>query len=94
MFELGDYAIDLHKKVGEEVFKNKIDILFCAGENAKYIYETAINNGLNENNAFYFQNKEDLLQSLKGMLKKGDVVIVKASNGMKFYDIAEDLKKI
>lgn len=94
MFELGNYAIDLHKKVGEEVYKNHIDMLFCAGENARYIYETALNNGFDKNNAYYFEDKNDLLTSLKENIKKGDVVIVKASNGMKFYDIAEELKKI
>ena len=37
MFELGKYSKELHKKVGEEVIKNKIDILIASGENSKYI---------------------------------------------------------
>ena len=37
MFELGDFSEELHKKVGKEVVKNKIDILIACGENAKYI---------------------------------------------------------
>ena len=41
MFELGEYAIELHKKVGQEVAQRGIDILICAGDNSKYIIEMA-----------------------------------------------------
>ena len=37
MFELGEYSKQLHENVGIEVYKNNIDILICAGENARYI---------------------------------------------------------
>ena len=37
MFELGDFSTDLHKKVGEEVAKNKIDILIASGEYSKIL---------------------------------------------------------
>lgn len=37
MFELGKYSKELHKKVGEEVIKNKIDILICSGTNSNIL---------------------------------------------------------
>ena len=37
MLELGEYAEELHEKVGEEVVKNKIDILITVGKLAKNI---------------------------------------------------------
>ena len=37
MLELGDYAKQLHEKIGEEVVKNKIDLLLTAGQLAKDI---------------------------------------------------------
>ena len=46
MLELGDYAKDLHAKVGEEVVKNKIDILITVGEYAKEIGNRAEELGL------------------------------------------------
>ena len=89
MFELGEYSIELHKKVGEEVAKNNIDILICTGENSKYIIETAQKN--NNIKTYFLKNNEEILQNLKENLKEGDIVLVKASNGMKFFEICQKL---
>ena len=48
MFELGEYSEELHKKVGIEVARNKMDILLCCGDNSKYIAEMAKDEGLKE----------------------------------------------
>ena len=37
MFELGEFAEEIHRKVGIEVFTHKIDVLVTVGELAKYI---------------------------------------------------------
>jgi len=93
MFELGAFSEKLHRDVGTEIYKNKIDKLFLTGTNAKFIGEEAIKNGYNEKNVFYFENKELLQENLKQNLQKGDVILIKASNGMKLFDIADNLKK-
>ena len=90
MFELGDYSEELHRKVGEEVAKNKIDILMCTGENSKYIIDQANKEGMH--NAYYYNTKEELLSKLKDMLQEKDVILFKASNGMKFFELVEKLK--
>lgn len=90
MFELGEYAKELHEKVGKEVAKNNIDILICAGENSKYIVKKA----KEENDKIeihFLKNNEEILEKLKQTLKEEDVVLVKASNGMKFYEICQKL---
>ena len=92
MFELGDYAKQLHEKVGKAVVDSKIDILICTGENAKYIVQEAQKQGMNENNIFYFENKEDILKNITEIWKKGDIILLKASNGMRFFDIVDRLK--
>ena len=35
MLELGEYSKQLHEKVGEEINKNKIDVLITVGEMSK-----------------------------------------------------------
>lgn len=92
MFELGDYAEELHRKVGHEVCKNKIDYLFLVGENAKYILDEAIKNNFKKENIFYFNDKDELLEKLKIIINKGDTILFKASNGMKLFEIVEKLK--
>ena len=89
MFELGDYSIELHKKVGEEVAKNNIDILICSGNDSKYIIEMAKKN--NKTQTYFVQDNEQIVEKLSQELKNGDVVLVKASNGMKFFEICQKL---
>ena len=89
MFELGEYAEKLHRIVGEEVYKNNIDILVCAGENAKLIADEALKNGMKKENIYYFEDKDEILEVLKNIVKTGDIVLFKASNGMKFYELAD-----
>ncbi len=93
MFELGDFSTDLHKKVGEEVAKNKIDILIASGEYSKNIVEEA-KKGLKEENIYYVQDSKKIVELLKEIVKPGDVILFKASNGMRFYKIAEGLVEL
>ena len=91
MLELGEYSQKLHEKVGEEVYQNKIDMLMCSGKNAKYIVKRAKELGMSEENIYYFETKEEIINKLKEISKKGDIILLKASNGMKFFDIAEKI---
>jgi UDP-N-acetylmuramoyl-tripeptide--D-alanyl-D-alanine ligase len=84
MFELGEYSKELHKKVGTQVALNNIDILICEGKESKYIIEGKIK-------TYLFDNNEEILEDLKKNLKEGDIVLIKASNGMKFYEICQKL---
>lgn len=88
MFELGEYSKELHKKVGKEVTNNNIDILICSGENSKCIIEKA-KEKMNIENIYYLKEKEEIINLLEKIVKKEDVILFKASNGMKFYELAE-----
>ena len=87
MLELGSYAEDLHRKVGEEFNKNNIDVLVTVGELSKNI-----NNVVNTKENYHFENNKEAEVFLNKELKQGDVALFKASNGMKFFEIIEKLK--
>ena len=89
MFELGEFSEELHKKVGEEVAKRNIDILICAGEASKFIIEEAEKSS--KIKTYFFNNNDEIVENLCQELRKGDVVLVKASNGMKFFEICQKL---
>ena len=93
MFELGEYSKELHEKVGKEVVKNKIDILVCCGDSAKYIVNMAKKEGMPKEKVFYFDNKEQIEKFIRENAQNGDSVLFKASNGMKFFNIVENLIK-
>ena len=92
MLELGEYGVELHKKVGEEVVKNKIDILLAVGSLAKYIAEEAIALGMPKENVKYLATKEEAIKMLNTILTEKDNVLIKASNSMKFYQIVDYIK--
>ena len=85
MLELGDYSEELHKNVGKVVNDNNIDILITVGEEAKYIDAEATVE------KYHFDNNEDAIKYIKTIINKGDNVLVKASNGMKFIEIVKSL---
>lgn len=91
MLELGKFSKELHENVGEEVEKNNIDILVVCGKEAKNISRKAIELGMDKSKVFEFNELNDVVDYLKSMLKTDDVVLVKASNGMHFNKIVQDL---
>ena len=91
MFELGNYSEELHKKVGIEVVKNNIDILITCGQYAKYIAEEAEINGMKKEQIYNARNLEEIENILKQIIKENDNILLKASNGMKFFQLAEKL---
>ena len=93
MFELGEYAKELHEKVGKEVVKNKIDILICNGDNAKNIALQAKKEKMNPKNIYYVESKQDILKIVKDIAQKGDIILLKASNGMRFFELANAIQE-
>lgn len=90
MLELGDYTKELHQKVGDEVIKNKIDILVTVGEYAKEIGNRTKSLGMQ--NVFEFENISDATKYLEDNIQKGDLILLKASNSMNFSKILNELK--
>ena len=90
MFELGDFSEELHKKVGKQVVKNNIDILIACGKNAKNIADVA-KESMNKENVYYVRKTKEIKPLLEKIVKNNDVILFKASNGMRFYKIAEEV---
>ena len=91
VLELGEFSKELHEKIGEEVVKNKIDLLICTGKNSKHIIQKAISLGMSKENVYYEDDIQNVIQRIEKEMKQGDIILVKASNGMKFYNISNEL---
>lgn len=90
MLELGEYSEELHRRVGEEVAKNKIDILFTVGELAKDIAKQAEMLGVKE--VYDFNTNEECIEKLQNIIQKEDCILLKASNRMRFGEISKFLQ--
>lgn len=85
MLELGDYSKELHEKVGVEV-DSKIDILITIGKEAKYIAEKS-----KAKQIIQCDNIQEAIEKIKEIETKDDAILLKASNGMKLFEIASAL---
>lgn len=86
MLELGEYSEELHRKVGDCI--EGIDILYTVGDLSRYIAENA-----KISNVIRCKTNEEAILKIKETMSPNDVILIKASNSMKFSEIAEALKE-
>ena len=96
MFELGPNTNAFHKEVGQYINNLKsedgsfvIDELITIGNYSKNIYDGVTEAAINQK---HFEDKKQAAEYIRGLLKPGDVITLKASNGMKFSELVELLK--
>ena len=87
MLELGKFSKQIHSDVGREVYD--IDVLITVGNEAKNI---ANNAKISKENIFSFDNNDDAIKKIKMIIGENDLILVKASNGMKFTNIVDNIK--
>lgn len=88
MREMGENSKELHLGIGRYAVEHGADLVITQGGDAMYIAQ-----GAGEKGHFY-TDKPSLIKSLPELLKPGDVVLVKASRGAYFEDIAEAVEKM
>jgi UDP-N-acetylmuramoyl-tripeptide--D-alanyl-D-alanine ligase len=81
MLELGPEEERLHREAGRQV-AGRADRLVTVGERARWIGEGAVEAGLPRNAVTSAAGAEEAASLLRGVLRKGDVVLFKASRGI------------
>lgn len=90
MFELGKDENILHNEIGRYA-STRLDLLICVGELSYHMYEGALENSNTNTNILYFKTRDELINQLSSIIRSGDTILVKASNGMKFNEIIKFL---
>ena len=85
MLNLGEHSERMHYEVGVFAAKSGIDCLLCQGDHALNIYNGYLSG--NGKKGFYFAKKNELSDAIPEKIKKGDVILVKASRGMYFEEL-------
>ena len=88
MKELGQYAADLHRRVGETVKELELDLLFVLADEpaAKEIVT-----GAAPISAECLTNREELILRLQAIIQEGDRILFKASNSVGLNQVVEKL---
>ncbi len=89
MLELGIFSADEHKKAGANV--TFADLLFTVGIRARRIAEGALNAGMSETKIFQYESSREAGRDLEIMMKEGDVVLVKGSQGVRMERVVEEV---
>jgi len=69
------------------------DALIAIGPRAKFIAEAARDAGMQKRNIRTFDTAEDAKGEVRDLVKKGDLVLVKASRGMHLEIIVEEISQ-
>jgi UDP-N-acetylmuramoyl-tripeptide--D-alanyl-D-alanine ligase len=91
MLELGDREQEFHKETGETIDPGKVNMVYTFGERGKWIAEGAKEN-LPEDRVLSFLSKDDLVLELEKTISDNDVVLFKASRGIKLEEVIDKLK--
>ena len=92
MFELGPFAPTLHAGVGAYLGKAGIDCLVAVGELARHISDAAKDAMVPQ--VYWCETKEEAKPILAELVKPNSTILVKASRGMAFEELVDDLKRI
>ena len=90
ILELGDYAKEIHLKMGKVFKELKYDVLIAYGENMKYLIENA-KNYIKE--VYYCKDSTEAEKKVREIMRENDVIYFKGSNSMFVNKIVDDLKK-
>ncbi|MCR4334832.1 MAG: Mur ligase family protein [Patescibacteria group bacterium] len=90
MMELGKFAIEEHKKAGEEIAV-VADILLTVGVRSQYIKEGAMKAGMDAKNIFSFDDSRSAGDYLVNIISKDDLILVKGSQSMRMERTVEKI---
>lgn len=93
VLEAGSYSDDIHFKIGIAAAEKNTDIVFVCGEKSKMICEGIKSCGESKCKYYYFGDKKEMAERLCAEVKKGDVVLFKASRGMKLEETLNIFKE-
>jgi UDP-N-acetylmuramoyl-tripeptide--D-alanyl-D-alanine ligase len=91
MLELGQYELEGHELVGLRAAE-VVDLLITVGERSKMIADSACHAGLDKTAIIEVDDAPQVVELLQGLLKAGDVVLIKGSRGMRMDRIVQVLE--
>jgi UDP-N-acetylmuramyl pentapeptide synthase len=89
MLELGEHAIQAHQAAGD-MAGDIADVLVCVGERAKFIADSAANQMAKES-ILTFHESRDAIDAVQALLRPGDLVLVKGSQGKRMERIVKEI---
>lgn len=91
MLELGDQEVAFHREIGAMLRPEMVDYVFTYGPLARHIALTAAPS-FPDGRVNAYDEKKALVNDLLAIVSSGDVILLKASRGMKLEELLCDLQ--
>jgi UDP-N-acetylmuramoyl-tripeptide--D-alanyl-D-alanine ligase len=91
MLELGELAAELHHQVGMEAARAGLEVVVAVGELAKAAAAGALEGGMPAGAVHHLERAEEAARVVPGLIGPGDVVLVKASRGVRLERVVDAL---
>ncbi len=91
MAELGTYSTQEHDTIGRLAVRLNIDQVVAVGSGAKLVYMGAAQEGSWDGESKFFERIDEALEALRGMLRSGDIVLIKSSKSANLRHLGDAL---
>ena len=91
MLELGNQTESGHVEVGKKIFSEKINAFVAVGKRMNYAVSQLIALGFPKSSILQFNNPISAAEQISQIIKEGDFILVKGSQGMRMEKIVEKL---
>ena len=91
MHELGESSEEMHREVGRQAAHAGVDLLVTVGPGAAFTAKGALAEGLGGDHVVHTATLEVALTTIPGLLKDGDVVLVKGSRAVGLEKLVKQL---
>ncbi len=92
ILEMGDFSESIHRSIAKEVIDADIDILITVGKEINYLVDELVSNDY-QKEMYHFDRYDETYELLNQILKKGDVILLKASHSINLTKVVDYLMK-
>jgi UDP-N-acetylmuramoyl-tripeptide--D-alanyl-D-alanine ligase len=94
MLELGEAGPEFHRKAGQTAARSGWDVLVAIGPLGAFMAEGAAGEGMRAGAIHRFPDSGSAAAAISGIVRDGDLVLVKGSRGMRTETIVDALKAL
>ena len=91
MLELGDETERGHQNIAKKFLEIKGDIFVSVGQRMKFAVSELKSNGFSNENIYTFESPIDAGKKLQDLIKDGDLILVKGSQGLRMEKTVEEI---
>ncbi len=93
MLELGPASAELHREVGRDAARRKLDWIVGVRGDAAEMVSAAVLAGYAAEQTRFFQNSTEASEFLSSLAKPGDLILVKGSRGVRMERVVEAIRE-